>query len=1007
MEENFSEWWKMPPAAYRSRLFWAWNSRLEEAELRRQIGDMQAAGMGGFFMHSRIGLETPYLSEEWFRMVRVCIDEARKRGMNAELYDEDRWPSGSCGGQVAANPDFQMRFLCAAYADCNPRIDPERDKILARFAVRENHQYRKLSASGKLRAGERELLFVRRIAEPISWFNNQPPPDLMNRKTTLQFLRLTHEAYNKHCNEAFGKTVTGIFTDEPTYLYVNNVMNSDEPGYAGQPLPWTERFAWHFARRHHYSLIDHLPELWLPRSREDAGQVRRDFFDTAAHLLAENYFKPIGEWCRKHHIAFTGHILGEDNLAGQTARSGEVMRHYKYMQEPGIDILTNHAQYYLTAKQCASVAHQYGKKFRISETYGGGGWDLSLTAMKAIGDWQYALGINRRCLHLGWYSVKGERKRDFPLDFGSFSGNREPLAGLEDYFARLGVALTQGEECCKLLVIHPLEDFWRGYYGAAIESYASPDSAEDKPFAALIHQLLAEHLDFEFGCEDLLAVDGRVEPEGIFAGKACYQAVLVPEMTHLRESTRKLLRQFQAAGGSVFTLGDAYPEGIRISRDELAVRLSPLIRTFSVTGPDGKELPNILGNLRKDGRTRIFFVCNTGLAEIREPFHVPVAEKRVLVSPEAVIRIPSEPVRHVYLADPASGRMTEYPLEYQDGMVVLKCAFGKLESHLFFLTDDVFPAAVCAAPAKAGRTCPVRFAGARPEMCNALVLDHALLPTAGIAPDQPRFILELDTAFRGTCGLEAYNWRVVQPYLVPKPARSKAFELHYPFRIGTVPEGGLVLAHEFPEDHELFCNGVKLTRQAPAVFPGNGLQYLAIGAGSLRRGENRIIVKGLYDPADGMFEAMYLLGDFAVNANDELTPVPESIQPGDWRHQGFPYYSGSMTYTFEFTAEKAASGVRIGSLEAAAFAVSYRLNDGPETVPCTEPFAADVSGEVKPGKNILTVRIFSTRRNLMGPFYCRIKQVIAMPGHFRRVDAPDRETVPYGLNGAPPVELMD
>ena len=99
--------------------------------------------------------------------------------------------------------------------------------------------------------------------------------------------------------------------------------------------------------------------------------------------------------------------------------------------------------------------------------------------------------------------------------------------------------------------------------------------------------------------------------------------------------------------------------------------------------------------------------------------------------------------------------------------------------------------------------------------------------------------------------------------------------------------------------------------------------------------------------------------------------------------------------------------MRIGSLEAAAFAVSYRLNDGPETVPCTEPFAADVSGEVKPGKNILTVRIFSTRRNLMGPFYCRIKQVIAMPGHFRRVDAPDRETVPYGLNGAPPVELMD
>ena len=995
----------MPSAAYRSRLFWAWNSRLEESELRRQIGDMQAAGMGGFFMHSRIGLETPYLSEEWFRMVQVCIDEARKRNMNAELYDEDRWPSGSCGGQVSADQDFQMRFLCAAYADQHPRIDPERDKILARFAVKKNHQYRKLSASGTLRKEERELLFVRRIAEPTSWFNDQPPPDLMNRRATMQFLKLTHEAYSKHCQEEFGKTVTGIFTDEPTYLYVNKVMNSDEPGYAGQPLPWTERFAWHFSRRHHYSLLDRLPELWLPRSRKDAGQVRRDFFDTAAHLLAVNYFKPIGEWCRKHHIAFTGHILGEDNIAGQTARSGEVMRHYKYMQEPGIDMLTNHTQFYLTAKQCSSAAHQYGRKFRISEMYGGGGWDLSLTAMKAIGDWQYALGINRRCLHLGLYSVKGERKRDFPLDFGSFSGNRQAFAELENYFARLSVALTQGQECCKLLVIHPMEDFWRGYYGAAIESYAAPDSAEDKIFAALVQQLLEQHLDFELGCEDLMATDGKVKKGQIFIGKAAYQAVLIPEMTHLRESTRKILQEFQSAGGKVFTLGDAWKDGIRVTREDLSKHLAAA-RTFSITGPDGVELPHILGYLRQDGKNRIFFACNTGLKGITDHFRVPVAEKRLLVSPEAVIRIPGEPVKHVYYADPATGKITEHPFEYKDGAIVLSCAFGKLESHLFFLTDTSFPATDLPGTEAAGKAA-VHFVKAQPEENNALVLDHALLPTSGIAPEKPRFILDLDTALRKSCGLEAYSSRVVQPYLVPKPVRHKAFELHYPFRIADVPAKEIVLAHEFPEDHELFCNGGKLTRKASAAFPGNGLQYLAVDPALLRQGENIITVKGLYDPADGMLEAMYLLGAFAVNGRDELAEYPGNITLGDWRKQGLPYYSGSMLYTFEFTAEKAASGIRICKADTAAFAISYQLNDGPEIVPCQEPFSAEIASPVKPGKNVLKVRVFSTRRNLMGPFYCRIEQVIAMPGHFRRYDAPDRETIPYGLNAAPQVELQD
>ena len=56
---------------------------VEVSELRRQIGAMQDAGMGGFFMHARGGLETEYLSEDWFRAVEASVDEAKKRGMQA------------------------------------------------------------------------------------------------------------------------------------------------------------------------------------------------------------------------------------------------------------------------------------------------------------------------------------------------------------------------------------------------------------------------------------------------------------------------------------------------------------------------------------------------------------------------------------------------------------------------------------------------------------------------------------------------------------------------------------------------------------------------------------------------------------------------------------------------------------------------------------------------------------------------------------------------------------
>ena len=42
---------------------------------------MKEMGMGAFFMHSRVGLDTPYLGKEWFDCIRSCIDASgRLRG---------------------------------------------------------------------------------------------------------------------------------------------------------------------------------------------------------------------------------------------------------------------------------------------------------------------------------------------------------------------------------------------------------------------------------------------------------------------------------------------------------------------------------------------------------------------------------------------------------------------------------------------------------------------------------------------------------------------------------------------------------------------------------------------------------------------------------------------------------------------------------------------------------------------------------------------------------------
>ena len=84
------ELFENPTREYRGKPFWSWNGKLEEAELCRQVDVFKEMGFGGYFMHSRTGLETEYLGEEWFDLTNSCADYGRKAGMESWLYDEDR-----------------------------------------------------------------------------------------------------------------------------------------------------------------------------------------------------------------------------------------------------------------------------------------------------------------------------------------------------------------------------------------------------------------------------------------------------------------------------------------------------------------------------------------------------------------------------------------------------------------------------------------------------------------------------------------------------------------------------------------------------------------------------------------------------------------------------------------------------------------------------------------------------------------------------------------------------
>ena len=50
---------------HRGAPFFALNAKLEQEEMRREMNVFHEMGMGGCFLHSRVGLASPYMEKEY------------------------------------------------------------------------------------------------------------------------------------------------------------------------------------------------------------------------------------------------------------------------------------------------------------------------------------------------------------------------------------------------------------------------------------------------------------------------------------------------------------------------------------------------------------------------------------------------------------------------------------------------------------------------------------------------------------------------------------------------------------------------------------------------------------------------------------------------------------------------------------------------------------------------------------------------------------------------------
>lgn len=1018
MEKKF----RRPEPEYRSAPFWSWNDDLDDKALQYQLDEMKKGGMAGGFIHSRVGLITPYLSKAWMKCVRNTVKYAKRIGIPIYLYDEDRWPSGFAGGLVTKNKKYAMKIL----------------KITRLTS-------KKASKSGSWR-------FETLTTPSSAYFNNAGYLDTLNQKAVREFIKSTYTAYQKVVGDEFNKTIPAIFTDEPNYLMGWGLSEK----YISYLLPWTKGLDKIFRQNYGYDLKENF--IYLIENKGDYKKVRYQFIKLVTELFVENFGREIHDWCEENNIALTGHYLAEDTLTSQIAVLGAAMPLYEYMQMPGVDHLARQVDSaYLTIKQCSSVAHQLDKERVLSELFGCSGQNMTFTDRKWIGNWNTVLGINLFCPHLWLYSMAGERKRDYPPTISYQQPYWKYNKVIEDYFARINFIANRGRFQADVLVLHPIESAWCLYNPANTR----PVDRLNSKFVRLLKTLSGQHYDYDLGDESLISRYGRVRAgsssgritrtQPLFeVGRMGYRLVIIPPVITLRKTTIELLNSFIDKGGRVIGFKPV-PQRIDGRKDEkgLIRQLYSRIKLLSEpgtaaskkeTGPGYKKtlLPAVTAVVERDisiaevnkdveiediyyqhrmlnGHTDIYFLVNNN------------KEKGY----SARIKIPARTKTVLEIWDPVTGGISVLDkVRRKDGYFNCCLYFPEASSYILVSRERsvsrksaesssqqlLYNQLNCAIGLKHNLTLASCVPGkeiielpasnwvCRQKGLNSLTLDYCRYKTPGMKTwSRPRYVLD------------------VQNILEKRLKNNTPFSIKYSFKTkldrhkcDRREEGSkreifrVFFVLERPEQYEIKVNDRKIAYKDIGYWLDIAFKKIDITDYIRLRGRNTIELKSrfthprkpktlIYVKGGTEIESVYLTGNF--NVEGRFRPKKEGLigrgftivdgkdpNASDTIRSGYPFYAGEFVFSqeFEFPAD-IPRGKRIflslDKLDAITLRVT--LNKKEAGLVLWPPHALDITDFLKKGKNLIEIEITNSLRNLLGPHHQRdINPKSVGPGSF-------------------------
>lgn len=554
-----------------------------------------------------------YLDNDYIKVYKAYLEEAKKLGMQVILYDDYFFPTGQVAGQfyqqfpndMAARLDqvetnyngsgiLSLKipngtYLGAALMDMNNLTTKDVSELYSEGTV-----------SCHVEKGNWKLMGFYLDHHAVLKIRNPGIINYIEQESVAKFLTISYDKFYKGFGEYFGNVIPMSFYDEPSLHWLDGRI-------------WSKSLNDLYKKKYGESPIKYYPALWYDIG-DQTSAARNAILGLRAEMYSVNFVKQIQDWCSRHNISLSGH-MDQEELPNPVMANGDLMKVFEFQDIPGVDDVFRWGRSNPGYKIVTSASYNYDKPVTWAETYAAYHKIDKDIVYKVAMD-QYAMGVNMQT--------------PFPSEIEKFM-SKDELKGFNQYIGRLSYVLQKGRHVSDVAVIYPIASaqaynvFGEGWDYAYKGGKMPPEFDYLKVGEDLFRKL---KIDFTYLHPEVMMKKCIIEKQRLLLqnqiNKEVYQVLVIPGGNTIQASVAVKILEFFKKGGKIIATSKLPVFSAEFGMDEM-VRLA-MMEIFGIGANElMKNMPGNTGSYIKNSNKAggmAFFIPMSNADILKEVFSI-------------------------------------------------------------------------------------------------------------------------------------------------------------------------------------------------------------------------------------------------------------------------------------------------------------------------------------------------------------------------------------------------